>query len=94
MEAEWTVWDEWTAARGNEGYRLWLYAPPPASTWIEAVRYEWPGRQVWCAGSEAPEFNVAGLWWRPWTGETIEGAVADAPHETQAHGLRRIALSR
>jgi hypothetical protein len=41
-------------------------------------RHEWVTSQIVQVGGQSPLMNVAGLYWRPWRGETIEQKVIDA----------------
>jgi hypothetical protein len=70
-------WFDYDRKAETEGFVLWTARHPEPGTWIEAQRREWPARRAWQSGNERPWFNVGGLWWRPWHGETIEGDVID-----------------
>ena len=78
FDAEWEELNAWDKRAEHDGFRMWEYEPPQHGSWIECRRREWNTSQVWQENGGSPLMNVRGLWWRPWTGETIEGAVIDA----------------
>ncbi len=79
INAEWMAIDAWINRAVTDGFRAWEYARPPIGTWVECRRREWATSQVWQeSGGGTPLMNVRGLYWRPWTGETVEGSVIEA----------------
>jgi hypothetical protein len=55
------------------GWRQWTASPPYGQhSVVEAKRREWPMIAILTIADMAPEMNVAGLWWKPARGMTIE----------------------
>jgi hypothetical protein len=58
------------------GYVAWIDRPPVGQDFVQAIRFEWPDPQFIEIKYVRPEFNVAGLYWRPAKIKTIEGALS------------------
>jgi hypothetical protein len=81
FETDYREWETWDDQAKKDGFHMWEYTPPPHGSWIECRRREWTTSRVWQENGGSPWMNVRDLWWRPWTGETIEGDIIDAPPE-------------
>lgn len=56
-------WEDWTP---------WIYQPPPRSALVIAMRREWEAPQIFRPCDQSAEFNIANLYWKPWSGVTID----------------------
>lgn len=59
------------------GYKLWLYTPPINIEEIEICAYRFERPSVIRKSDVNPEWNIAGVWWRPVGSLTIDADAAD-----------------
>ncbi len=58
----------------SQGYRMWMYSPAPSGMNVALMRDDWESPYYTNTCDIHPTFNAYGLWWKPWHGETINGA--------------------
>lgn len=59
------------------GYKLWTYDPPRDTQEIEICAYRFEKPSVIRKSDLHPEWNIAGVWWRPVGSMTIDANAAD-----------------
>jgi hypothetical protein len=55
-----------------ESWPLWMFSAPYEHELVWVMRHGWPHPGIWNPRTVHPATNVAGLHWKPWTGETLD----------------------